>query len=134
MTRGTTYQYAVDVTLVVETCCSCGVAFGLETRYREERLRKHSLEFHCPNGHPQHYIGETEEQKLRRQLRDQREYAAALAAERDQVEMQRRAYKGQVTKLRKRTLDGECSICGKRLAHLDRHVRRMHAGEQADVE
>lgn len=133
---GTITAYPTEglVTIVLETCYKCGVPFGLEKGYLAQRLKDHSLEFYCPNGHSQHYIGETEAEKLKRQLQWKKDEVAALRADRDQIEASRRAYKGQATKLRNRTIAGQCPICGQSLHDLGRHIRRVHPDETPEAE
>lgn len=48
-------------------CCRCGVWFCLDDYFKRERLKDHK-EFYCPNGHDQHYTGETQAEKLQKQL------------------------------------------------------------------
>lgn len=129
---GTTWTGTIQIDPV--WCYLCGVPFGMERGYMAERKRNHSLNFYCPNGHGQVYAGETEEKRLKRLLDYQRDRNAQLTAERDQIEASRRAYKGQATKLRNRTLAGECPICGQHLRDLARHMGRQHPDEQPETE
>ena len=46
-----------------ETCCVCGVEFGISQAKREDLLRCKNT-FYCPNGHGQHFVGETDREKL----------------------------------------------------------------------
>lgn len=108
------------------SCYLCGTVFWMSEDMYEARLRDHR-DFWCPAGHSQVFTGETEEQKLRRQLKYAKDRTAAVEAERDQIEHSRRAWKGQATRLRNRAGKGECPLCGKHIFHLDRHMGRMHA-------
>jgi hypothetical protein len=47
---------------VHETCCNCGIGFCLPTPLYEARKKDHGT-FYCPNGHGQHYIGKTDDEK-----------------------------------------------------------------------
>lgn len=129
-----TYAYPTTITLELVHCYKCGVAFGLERQYRKERRADHDLEFYCPNGHGQVYTGETEAQRLSRELQAERDYVARVVADRDQIEASRRAYKGQATKLRNRTIAGQCPICGQSLRDLARHIGRVHPDEVPESE
>lgn len=131
------YAYPTTLTLDVEYCYKCGVAFGLEREFRNQHLRHPSdnaWSFYCPNGHGQVYTSETEEARLKRELKAARDSLAAANAERDQIEASRRAFKGQATRLRNRTIAGQCPICGQSLHDLARHIRRVHPDEQPEVE
>lgn len=128
---GTTWTGTIAID--AEWCCSCGVPFGMAREYMEKKRRDHST-FHCPNGHAQHYTGETEEARLKRQLKYANDERARITAERDQIEASRRAYKGQATKLRNRALAGECPVCGQHLRDLARHMGRQHPDEKPETE
>ena len=54
------------VTIVRETCCKCGIVFGMEKEYRQRKIDEGG-NFYCPNGHGQHYSDSTIS-KLERQL------------------------------------------------------------------
>jgi hypothetical protein len=118
--------------LVVEHCCSCGVAFGMtqamhrDCRRRSQASPHETRTFYCPNGHPQSYIGENVEQRLRDELKWQQERNAALD---DIVKSERRSHaatKGQLTKTRKRVGDGVCPCCNRSFASLAAHMASKH--------
>ena len=50
------------VKIVTETCCSCGVVFGLNEDFKNKLLRSGD-NFYCTNGHPQHYTRKKSLQK-----------------------------------------------------------------------
>lgn len=131
---GYAYTYAQDITLVVMICGECGVTFGLESTYRNDRLKNHKLEWYCPNGHSRVFSGKTDEERLKAELKAERDHAAYLRASLDQTEASRRAFKGQATRLRNRALRGECPVCGTHVYQLARHMTRLHPGEQQESE
>lgn len=47
------------VTLVKEMCITCGVRFAIPEYYLDYRKKDHK-DFHCPNGHKQHYSGKSD--------------------------------------------------------------------------
>ena len=115
---------------------ACGLDFAVATVWDQARRNDHAT-FYCPNGHGQHYTGETELQKARRQLEDAREntrYArASAAAARDQAaaaERSARAYKGVATRVKNRAAHGVCPVpgCKRSFANVERHV----AGQPPD--
>lgn len=121
----------VLVTLAVETCCDCGVVFGIEANH-QHHLRATGAWFFCPNGHRQHYT-ETEAQKLRKQLeREQRRRENVEAYARsvqDQNDAERKAHavtKGKLTKVRKRIAAGACPCCRRSFQDLRRHMAGQH--------
>jgi hypothetical protein len=86
-------------------CGECGIVFAIETWLRAKWVEeKH--DFYCPNGHSRRFIGETEAERIKRELTVQVENAkreaewAHLRAK--DAENRERAAKGQITKLKKR--------------------------------
>jgi hypothetical protein len=63
----------VDMTIEMTfvECANCGIPFCI-TSDLESRLRKCHNNFYCPKGHVNVYSAETEEEKLRKQLAEQR--------------------------------------------------------------
>lgn len=121
-----TYTITQDVTLVTHECGSCGVLFAMPVKLKEECLRDQSRSFYCPNGHGRHFVGKTEEQRLREQL--DRTLARERAA-RDQLEAAERsraALKGVVTKTKKRVGNGVCPCCNRTFQNLARHMGTKH--------
>ncbi len=48
-------------------CCNCHVVFAITEEW-QAALRKCHNWFYCPAGHVQHYTGESDEEKLKREL------------------------------------------------------------------
>lgn len=122
----------VAITLESETCCNCGVVFGMESGHRH-RLRQSHDWFYCPNGHGQHYTGKSEAQKANelaewraRQLEYARGEAAAERDRRQAAERSRAAIKGQNTRLRRKVAAGQCPCCSERFPDLETHIADAH--------
>jgi len=130
-----TFEVSTDLAFESETCYSCGVVFAMTADFRRQRLAHHDLNFFCPNGHQQHYIGETEADKFKR-LYEQSERRAGQNYDRAQrVERSLQATRGVVTKLRKRAVAGVCPFgCRRHFVNLERHVARVHLGEELEAE
>jgi hypothetical protein len=129
MTITRTYFYSTI--LVVTSCGNCGIPFGIPDDLERAR-RQDGGAFYCPNGHRISW-SETENAKLQRQLKFERDRIASERARADGAEASLRATKGHVTRLRKRVIEGECPLCGQHLRDLERHMGRVHPGEQAEV-
>ncbi|MGP1254905.1 MAG: hypothetical protein ACTS10_10860 [Kiloniellales bacterium] len=130
--------------LVLETCCKCQSEFAMPlSLYRAARARRgpNGIQFYCPHGHGQHYVeGESEQEKLRRQLERARQREAwhedrvRAANERANHEAHRAAaFKGQVTKLRKRAGAGLCPCCNRHFDNLERHMASKHPEVKGDA-
>lgn len=119
-------------TFEIETCCNCHVQFAMPTELQRARRRDHKW-FYCPNGHQQHYVGETEEQRLTKQL-ERAERRAANAEEDARIERadhqsakrKLAAAKGQLTKTRKRIAHGVCPCCNRTFQDVARHMESQH--------
>jgi hypothetical protein len=117
------------------TCCKCQIEFGLpDDFYHIAKQRADDLTWYCPNGHGQVFRrGETEADKLRRELQRAKqreaEYEDRIREWREQAETEShraRAYKGQVTRLKKRAQAGVCPCCNRTFADLARHMKSKH--------
>jgi len=107
-------------------CYSCGTQFAMDETLEENRRRDHKT-FYCPNGHGQCWTGKSDIEQARESLRWERDRAARLLAERDQISASLRTTKGHVTRLRNRAASGECPFgCGRRFAGLTEHIAKAH--------
>lgn len=127
-----TYVLNVRQTLEVQDCVECGMQFGVPSDY-DQRRRNDRATFYCPAGHPQQYTGPTEAQKLRKQaeqlerrLANEQEYARSLYAEKEAEKRAHATTKGQLTKTRKRAVNGVCPCCSRSFANVARHVKHVH--------
>lgn len=125
----------VEQKLITETCCNCGILFAMTEDFKKDRLEKrpNDKSFYCPRGHPQHYLGEREEDKLRREVNSLRQNKAYLEDRRKEAEERaeherRRAngYKGHATKITKRAKAGVCPCCNRTFQQLARHMATKH--------
>jgi hypothetical protein len=127
-------------------CCECSMVFAAPSRYIADRRRDHAW-FYCPKGHPQHFSGETSEEKIRRE-RDRLkqklaekddDIAAAIKARDDAMtgwraanetalSERRRAngYKGHAAKITRRAKAGTCPCCNRTFRQLARHMATQH--------
>jgi DNA repair exonuclease SbcCD ATPase subunit len=125
----TTLTYTGEL---VVTSCWCGIHVAIPDDLYKEARRNHQKNVYCPLGHSFVYGGDTEAQKLKRQLEWATDTLASERARADGAEASLRTTKGHVTRLRKQVLAGECPICGQHLRDLARHVNRMHPEEDPE--
>ena len=124
--------FTLTSTLVPMTCYLCGIVFGLERDYKNRRVEDHG-DWHCPNGHAQHFLGKTEAERLREQLqaterclqnaRDETQRQREL---RGQVERSLRGTRSVVTRLKRRTVKGQCVCCSRKFKDLEKHMKSEH--------
>jgi hypothetical protein len=94
-------------------------------------MRKHDNgaevpSIYCPLGHSHVPSGEGKAERTERWLKEERERAARIDAEREQAEASARAHKGHATRLRKRTKAGVCPCCNRTFKQLARHMSTQH--------
>ncbi len=126
--------YTEEIVMVRETCCSCGIVFGMEKNYRDE-LKDTGNSFYCPNGHGQHYTESTEKKleeakKALKSARESEEWwkgrAESHAKEAESVKRMLRSTRGQLTKTKKRIANGVCPCCNRQFVNLHRHMSSQH--------
>lgn len=124
--------------LIIEQCSRCKCLFAMPQHLyaaAQERRGPNGIQFYCPNGHSLHYLeGESEADKLRRELQRAQQNVAmwedewkAASAEAERERRQTAAYKGQVTRLKKRANAGLCPCCNRHFDNLQRHMATKHS-------
>lgn len=120
----TIVTYSTTLTLI--TCFKCAVPFGMSETLYEQRRRDRD-DFWCPNGHRQHFTGEPTEAQLRRQLEYARGRNRHLDDQLEATKRSRRAYKGIVTKTKKKLAAGDCPAgCHATFPDLAGHLAAEH--------
>jgi hypothetical protein len=122
--------------LVVVTCW-CGMRHAIPSELDDFQDRQHDdgekqTAIYCPLGHSHIRAGKGEAAKLRERLQRERDHAARLAAERDQMEASRNAFKGAATRARKRASAGVCPCCNRTFKQLARHMKAKHSDFNPD--
>lgn len=118
-----THTYTATLTII--ECPNCHMGFGVTEQFEAARRNDHQS-FWCPAGHSMSFGQKTEAERLRDRLRITE---STLTHTRDQLqatEYQRRAQKGQNTRLRKRIAAGVCPCCNRTFQDLSRHMAGQH--------
>lgn len=117
----------LTLTLVLEECCSCHLQFAVPRDWQAERRRKRDI-WTCPNGHRQHYTAEAEEERLRRVLRQERALTTHYQDQAEAAERSARAYRGHITRLRRKVANGVCPApgCGRTFENVRQHLAGVH--------
>jgi len=120
----------VSVTeLITQNCCNCHIAFAIPKSLNDKALADRGpdgIQFYCPKGHAQHYLGKSEADNLRDQLqwektKADRNYQSYLQSERSS-----RANRGLLTKFKNRVKNGLCPECNKSFPDLKKHMAAGH--------
>lgn len=121
------------------SCYKCGVVFGIESSHNAV-LRETHRDFYCPNGHAQHWLAETDAERLAKELRAQRDQTARekhwreqaetrarnIRLEKEHVERRLRGTKSVVTRMKRRAIAGRCPCCSHEFKDLKRHMKTQH--------
>lgn len=123
------------IALVTVECCNCHMTFGMPEQLKQRLLDSHK-DFYCPAGHNQHYVGETELARTKRQLEETRKYNGDLQ---NRIEEKTKAIivqKGLVTryrnardKIKVRVDNGVCPCCNRTFQNLARHMKTKHSDQ-----
>lgn len=112
-------------TLVAIECGECGATFAATESFVAARRADHRT-FYCLNGHARHYPQKSEAEKLRDRLRITESQLTHTQDQLQATEYQRRAQKGQVTRLRNRIAAGVCPCCNRSFQDVRAHMQGQH--------
>lgn len=113
-------------------CCKCGAIIMMTTALYNQRLEDRGL-FYCPNGHSQHFIGEREVDRVKREL--QQQIQQTEFEKRQKLEARRALFgqkiatgkaKAQHKRLIHRVSCGVCPHCKRTFKQLAAHMKAKH--------
>jgi len=118
----TTYE-----TIVVETCCDCGVTFGLTDGFYKLRQRDGNS-FFCPNGHSQFYTNNDVKKinDLKKALKNVESDRVFWKEQAEEKGRSLSATRGQITKIKNRVAKGICPCCNRQFTNLHDHMETKH--------
>lgn len=124
------YNFTLQMTTI--TCCrkGCGLTFAVSGTWVERRQEDHSF-WYCPNGHNQHFPGESDKERYKRLYEREQERARI---ERVEALHQKRcavSARGQVTRVKNRIKNGVCPFCRRTFQNVKRHIQGQHPKECA---
>jgi hypothetical protein len=125
-THGSTFTKYSITGFYIQSCCTCGVLFGLTNEQHDQLLKNKGKSFYCPNGHGQHYAGKSEAESLRERLEVQTQVARDRQAALDRERKRSAALKGENTKIKKRIKGGVCPCCNRSFVSLANHMKTQH--------
>lgn len=121
-------ELQITLTFKVVYCCNpgCGTPIAMPTQIYNRFRENHAEQFHCCFGHPQHFTGKTEAEKLKDELESERQSTEWWKKRSERADKSATAYKGQVTRLRNRVKNGVCPCCNRSFQNLQRHMHTKH--------
>lgn len=118
-----TQTYTAQLNILA--CATCRMDFGILPEFMRDRRRDHR-NFYCPQGHVNHYPGESDTEQFRRQRDSARARATHLS---DQLESEKRskaAIKGHLTRIKRRIANGVCPCCQRNFKNVRDHMASQH--------
>lgn len=115
----------IEVEYVTEICCQCSISFGMTVQLQSIRKKDHQL-FYCPLGHGQHYVAETEAEKLKKILKNTEERLAMELSRNGRLKQDLATTRGKLTKTEKRIAKGVCPCCNRQFVNMARHMKGRH--------
>ena len=112
-------------------CPTCGVVYYVRRHWLDQK-RERCDTCYCPNGHPWSYTESTatklrlERDRLKQRLAQKDDQIADEQRWRESAVRSTAAYKGQITKIKKRAGNGVCPCCNRSFENLKRHMTSKH--------
>lgn len=126
------YTINASLQLVTEECINCGITFAMPAEFRQQCLdAPNRKKFYCPNGHWMWYTGKSDVQKLREATQQLEREQTRTRAAYDQLhasERSNRAYRGVITRTKRRIANGVCPCCRRHFDDLAAHMSGQHPG------
>ena len=118
-------QLRAPTKLTTMDCGKCGGTFALNERFRLER-EENGGSWYCPYCRTSWRYTESENDKLRRQLKNAEKRAEWARQDAKHAENRRRAAAGQLTKIKRRVSRGVCPCCNRTFENLAKHMESKH--------
>lgn len=113
-----------------ESCIVCGVEFYYPAPLYDAALQRrgpNGLQIYCPNGHTFHYVGESDEEGLRRKLDIANQRIARAEQEASEALREKEKAEARIKRLMKRAGNGACPCCNRHFVNLERHMKTKHS-------
>lgn len=89
-----------------EICCECNISFGVTIDFYNKRKNDHKS-FHCPLGHSQYFLRKSDKEKLKHENEILKAKELNLKEELYFAKKSIIAYKGHLTRVKKKGLHDE---------------------------
>lgn len=108
-------------------CYECSMPFWVPKYFQAQCLeRKAGKSFFCPNGHRQHYTGESDLEKERRARQRAEQENARLAEQAVKAERAREQAEASLRRHQRRAAAGACPCCKRTFSNMARHMKSKH--------
>lgn len=118
----------VWTTLEPVNCAQCDTLFGLSARHIVELKRTHAS-FMCPNGHGNHWPGESDIERANKRAEFWQDRARQQENETRAERHKASVARGQVTRIQNRIHAGVCPDCHRTFKNVARHMASKHGAK-----
>lgn len=119
---------AIVTNFTLLRCGGCDIPFYVPNTWYA-RKSGNNESFTCPNGCGRRFVGETDAEKHRKRAECLAQQLASREEDLRVASASLTATKGQLTKARKREVNGVCPCCNRTFADVQRHMANKHPGE-----
>lgn len=124
-------RFSADANLTSVVCATCHMTYAIPSSLYQSALKyrgdtPNGWKLCCPVGHTWWYVGETKEDRLEREVQEERRRRLAERELRVHTERRLTAQKGATTKAKKRHAAGLCPCCNRSFSQLRRHMEEKH--------
>ncbi len=116
---------STEIKLNVIECAECGIAFGVTTFFEKRRRDDHGT-FYCPSGHSNWYPYQSDAEKLREQLAEEKRKLAVTQFELISAKQKAEATEKKIKRVEKRIKNGVCPCCNRQFVQMARHMKTKH--------
>ncbi len=113
------------IDMYIEHCCNCGMAFAMTREFQRRKIND-KKSFYCPKGHSQYYVGQTEEQKLKKQLDHERQLRHNAESKQFRAQDREKITRALHDHTKARVNKGLCPCCDRSFGDLRRHMKSKH--------
>jgi len=113
----------IDFTM--HECGGCGIPFFAPTKWLNKKMESNGS-FNCPNGCNRVFVGKTEADKLKDELRAMSERAIKKEEELQNKWLDALGEKNKLEKQLKKVHNGTCPCCKRSFQNLERHMQSKH--------
>ena len=115
-----------SIQLTTMTCDACGITFAVPDEFYRQ-YEDHGQSMRCVNPRCR-WPSFVPTRSMEDELREERDRAKRANNRADTIERSRNAYKGVLTRTKRRIAAGKCPLCSKDFADLKTHFEGQHPG------
>jgi hypothetical protein len=119
-------EYAT-LEIVWVTCGAngCSLPVGMPKKFYEAKKKSRST-WYCPAGHCRIFVGETNEERLKRELEYEKQHRQRAEQDKERARHAAAIARGKLNAAKERVGNGVCPCCKRSFENLRRHMATKH--------